>query len=99
MEVSKDTGSSVRRPKNNLRLYYALSFVIAALTTIVTALGLLSQGTTYPSEALRKSFVPTDVVILFIGLPIGIRDWSAEIDDPAVADCSECSSGPERCSS
>jgi len=56
--------------KGRLSLIYASSIVIAVLMTIVSIAGLISRGTIYPTEELIQSFVPNDVVNLFIGLPI-----------------------------
>jgi len=51
-------------------LAYAISLVIAALMTIASVAGLLYQTIIYPADELLQSFVPNDVVNLFIGLPI-----------------------------
>ena len=56
--------------RRNLTLEYAVSLVIAALMFIASVAGLLYQATIYPSEELLQSFLPNDVVNLFIGLPI-----------------------------
>ena len=56
--------------KCNLTLAYAVSLVIAALVGSASVAGLLYQTTTYPTDELVESFVPNDVVNLFIGLPI-----------------------------
>ena len=56
--------------RRNLTLEYAVSLVIAALMFIASVAGLLYQATIYPSEELLQSFLPTDVSILFIGLPM-----------------------------
>jgi len=44
--------------------------LIALLTAIVSIAGLLSPDQVYPTEELQQSFVPTDVINLFIGFPI-----------------------------
>jgi hypothetical protein len=49
---------------------YALSLVVAALMAAASLSGLLFQSTLYPTDDLRQSSVSTDVVNLFIGLPI-----------------------------
>ena len=54
----------------NLTLAYALSLGVAALVAIASVAGLLYQTTVYPTDELLQSFVPNDVVNLFIGLPI-----------------------------
>jgi hypothetical protein len=54
----------------NLTLAYAISLVIAALLTIASVAGLLYQTILYPTDELLQSFVPNDVINLFIGLPI-----------------------------
>jgi len=64
----KDTASLPIRC--NLSLAYASSLVIAALMAIASAAGLLYQTIIYPTDELLQSFVPNDVVNLFIGLPI-----------------------------
>ena len=64
----KGTGSlPIRR---NLTPAYAISLVIAALMAIASFAGLLYQTIIYPTDELLQSFVPNDVVNLFIGLPI-----------------------------
>ena len=64
----KDTASLPIRC--NLTLAYAISLVIAALMAIASVAGLLYQTIIYPTDELLQSFVPNDVVNLFIGLPI-----------------------------
>ena len=49
---------------------YALSLVVAGLMAAASLVSLLLQSAIYPTEELRRSFVPNDVVNLFIGLPI-----------------------------
>jgi len=56
--------------KGRLSLLYISSVVIAVLMTIASLAGLVSRATIYPTEDLVQSFVPNDVVNLFIGLPI-----------------------------
>lgn len=56
--------------KGKLSLIYASSILIAILMTIASLAGLISRTTVYPTEELIRSFVPNDVVNLFIGLPI-----------------------------
>ena len=54
----------------NLTLAYVLSLVIAVLMTVASVAGLLYPDQLYPTEELQQSFMATDVVNLFIGLPI-----------------------------
>ena len=54
----------------NLTLVYVISLVIAVLMAIASVAGLLYQSVIYPTDELLESFVPNDVVNLFIGLPI-----------------------------
>ena len=56
--------------KGSITSIYASSFLIVILMTIVSIVGILSSTGVYPTEELIKSFVPNDVVNLFIGLPI-----------------------------
>jgi hypothetical protein len=56
--------------RSKLSLIYASSILIAILMTIASIAGLLYRTTVYPTEELVQSFVPNDVVNLFIGLPI-----------------------------
>ncbi len=54
----------------NLRLAYTLSFFIGLLMAGVSLVGLLFPDSLYPSNELRNSSIPNDLVNLFIGLPI-----------------------------
>jgi len=56
--------------RRNLALIYALSFIIAILMAAASIAGLLYRTAIYPTDELLRSFVPNDVVNLFIGLPI-----------------------------
>jgi len=56
--------------KGNLSAIYLSSIIVAILMTIASIAGLISRETIYPTEELVQSFVPNDVVNLFIGLPI-----------------------------
>jgi hypothetical protein len=56
--------------KGSITSIYASSFLIVLLMTIVSIAGILSSAGVYPTEELITSFVPNDVVNLFIGLPI-----------------------------
>ncbi|MEN8118642.1 MAG: hypothetical protein ABFS16_16785 [Bacteroidota bacterium] len=54
----------------NLTIYYALSLVVAILMAAASVAGLLYQETLYPTDELVRAFLPNDVVVLLIGLPI-----------------------------
>jgi len=56
--------------KGNLSLIYASSILIAILMTIASLAGFVSRAIIYPTEELVQSFIPNDVVNIFIGLPI-----------------------------
>jgi hypothetical protein len=56
--------------RGSIRLVYAFSLGIAVLTAAASAAGLLFPAAVYPTEELRRAFVPNDVVTLLIGLPI-----------------------------
>jgi hypothetical protein len=66
-EQARTPSLPTRRP---LTLLYALSVLIAALIVAASLVGLLIPGSAYPTDELRKSLVPTDIVTLLIGLPI-----------------------------
>lgn len=61
------TGLPLRRYPS---LEYALSFLILILMAIASILGLIKPQAIYPSEDLLQSFLPNDVLMLFIGVPI-----------------------------
>lgn len=56
--------------KQDLRLFYVASLLIALILTVVSAAGLLFQVDIYPKEELVQAFVAVDVVNLVIGVPI-----------------------------
>jgi len=56
--------------KRNLTRIYALSALIATLMAVASIAGLLYPKVTYPTDELLQSFLPTDVSILFIGVPM-----------------------------
>ena len=56
--------------RGGLALVYISSIIIAVLMTIASIAGLVSRAAIYPTEELIQSFVPNDVVNLFLGLPI-----------------------------
>ncbi|MGD9030733.1 MAG: hypothetical protein PVG25_13080 [Anaerolineae bacterium] len=53
-----------------LTLVYALSVLAALILAVASVAGLMYPGHFYPTEALRQSFLPNDVLNLVIGLPI-----------------------------
>ena len=56
--------------KSDLILIYILSFLIAILMAVASVLGLMYRTIIYPTDELFRTFVPNDIVNLFIGLPI-----------------------------
>jgi len=75
MSIKKDLNDMNTNAKNmytkgNLSAIYLSSIIVAILMTIASIAGLISRETIYPTEELVQSFVPNDVVNLFIGLPI-----------------------------
>lgn len=56
--------------KGNLTLVYILSFIIAILILIASAVGLQYNTIVYPTEELVQTFISNDVVNLLVGLPI-----------------------------
>ena len=56
--------------RRNLTLAHALPFAVAALLAIASVTGLLHQTIVYPTDELRQSFVPNDVVNIIVGLPM-----------------------------
>ena len=65
-----DTRASYLPLTSDIKTARILSLVIAGLMGILSLAGLLVPGRIYPSEELLQSFLPNDVVNLFIGLPI-----------------------------
>ena len=65
--VFPSTGLPVTRA---LTLAYVSSLAVALLMAIASIVGLMAPARIYPTEELRQSFVPNDVVNLLIGLPI-----------------------------
>ncbi len=59
---------SIAVPRRLTRAY-ALSFVVALLMAGASLAGLLAPGALYPTQDLRRAFVPNDAVNLIIGLP------------------------------
>ena len=64
------TSSRHSYTKGKLSLIYFSSIIVAILMIIASLAGLISRGTIYPTDELVQSFIPNDVVNLFIGLPI-----------------------------
>lgn len=61
-----------------LTLLYTLSLIIAILMAVASVAGLLYPTVIYPTDELRQSLMPNDVVNLCIGLPILIGSmWLA----------------------
>jgi len=56
--------------RHDLTLAYAFSLIIAILMAAGSLAGLLYPGVIYPTDKLLQSFMPNDVVNLFIGVPI-----------------------------
>jgi hypothetical protein len=56
--------------KGHILQLYILSIIIAILMLAAALAGLQYASIIYPTEELNRSFVPNDVVNLFIGLPI-----------------------------
>jgi hypothetical protein len=52
------------------RVMYFASAILAILMAAASLTGILYQATTYPSEDLRMSFLPTDIFVLVVGLPM-----------------------------
>jgi len=73
MSLSPDQ-STVNRTQlpttRNLNLAYALSLLTGLLMAGVSLGGLLFPGDLYPTAELHSTYVPNDVVNLFIGLPV-----------------------------
>ena len=56
--------------KDKLSLIYAFSLLIAILMTVSSLAGLRYPTLIYPTDELSRTFIPNDVVNIFIGLPI-----------------------------
>ena len=56
--------------RRRLTLSYALSLLIAILMAAASIAGLVYGAGLYPTDELRQSFLPNDIVNLLIGLPI-----------------------------
>jgi hypothetical protein len=69
MNTGQEHGASLPL-RFDLRLIYILSFIIAIFMAAASIAGLLYQTVIYPTDELLQSFLPTDVTVLFIGLPM-----------------------------
>jgi hypothetical protein len=56
--------------RGNLTAIYTVSAILAVLIIAAFFIGLLYQTNIYPSEELRVSFLPTDIFVFTIGLPM-----------------------------
>ncbi|MEM9905978.1 MAG: hypothetical protein AAF921_13240, partial [Cyanobacteria bacterium P01_D01_bin.44] len=56
--------------KPHLNLAYGLSLTIVLLMAVVSMAGLLYGTIIYPTDKLFQTFMPNDVVNLFIGVPV-----------------------------
>jgi hypothetical protein len=56
--------------RRNLKLVYAVSFIIAILMAAASAGGLAYGVDLYPTDDLLHALLPTDIVNLLLGLPI-----------------------------
>jgi hypothetical protein len=82
MKPSNLDSPSARLPvTRNLTLAYVLSLLVALLTAIASTAGLLYPAQLYPTQELRQSSLPNDVVNLILGLPILLGSiWLARRD-------------------
>jgi hypothetical protein len=56
--------------RRSLTVWYILSLLITLLMTASSVAGLIYRTTIYPTDELRQTFLPNDVVNLAIGVPI-----------------------------
>ncbi len=69
--MRKDNTIAVNLPcKFDLRLIFISSIIITVLMAVASLAGVFNGDSIYPSDELRQSFLPNDVVNLGIGLPI-----------------------------
>lgn len=82
MQDQTSRAATARLPVvRSLTLAYALSLAVAAIMTVTALTGILFANSVYPTDELRQSFVPTDVVNLGIGVPILLASlWLARRD-------------------
>jgi hypothetical protein len=69
MSAHKDHNANLP-VRGGISVFYAASFLIAILMTVVSVSGLLHRTLIYPTDELVRTFVSNDVVNLFIGLPV-----------------------------
>jgi len=55
---------------HDFKLAYLISLLIAVMMTAASVIGITNQSTIYPTDELRQTFMPNDVVNLIIGVPI-----------------------------
>ncbi len=69
--MGKDNTIAVNLPcKFDLRLIFISSIFITGLMAVASMAGIFNTESVYPSDDMRQSFLPNDVVNLCIGLPI-----------------------------
>lgn len=56
--------------RHNLGLVYVLSFIVVFLMSAASVAGLLYRAGVYPTDESLRTFLPNDVVNLFVGVPI-----------------------------
>ncbi|MFC1724598.1 hypothetical protein ACFL4T_03155 [candidate division KSB1 bacterium] len=54
----------------SLRLEYAVSVVIAIIMVVVSTVGIMYRSVLYPTEKLFIGFVSSDLLNIFVGLPV-----------------------------
>jgi hypothetical protein len=69
MNTDQERGSRLPT-RHNLKMAYALSFIIAIVMAAVSLGGLVYGADLYPTDDLLQALVPTDIVNLVLGLPI-----------------------------
>ena len=71
MTQSSSTSSSTSLPTRfSMRLIYIISMIIVLLMVGISLVSVLNPDAVYPTEEYVQNFVPNDVVILVIGVPI-----------------------------
>jgi hypothetical protein len=69
MNTDRERGSRLPT-RHNLKMAYALSFIIAIVMAAASLGGLVYGADLYPTDDLLQALVPTDIVNLVLGLPI-----------------------------
>jgi hypothetical protein len=69
MNTDQERGSRLPT-RHNLKMAYALSFIIAIVMAAASLGGLVYGADLYPTDDLLQALVPTDIVNLVLGLPI-----------------------------